>query len=301
MPTYRIQTPATSANLGPGFDCLGLALSLYNDIEISTDADELNITITGVGQGVLPTDADNLSIQAMRLLYQRVGLVLPPLSVKMHNRIPLGSGLGSSAAAIVGGLVGANTLLGTPLAPEDILSLAVEMEHHPDNVTPALYGGLTVSTVADGDLIFRKIDVPPITAVVAMPRIFVSTAQQRAVLPATINYSDAVANLGYVGLVIKALMDGDIELLCRAMSDRMHVPYRRAAIPGYDAVEAAAKGADAAVTISGAGPSVIAFGDSDYETLGQLMVAAFECSGKAKADYWVLPVQHMGTVAEIRT
>lgn len=294
MQKIRVKTPATSANLGPGFDCLGLALGLYNTIDIDTTAQTLHVEISGTGAEQLPKTLDNLTLQAMSVVYDTMGLPLPPMSIKMDNRIPLSSGLGSSAAAIVGGIVAANALLGEPLSGDALLEIAVEIEQHPDNVTPALMGGLTISSLNDSSLLYRRVDVPPLTAVVAMPRIFVSTAAQRAALPTTIPYRDAVLNIGHVALVVKALADGDIDLLCHAVQDRVHVPYRRGAIPGYDEVEAAAKSEGAAVTISGAGPSVIAFTHGNHEELGQLMVDTFEEHGDAKADYWILPVDRHG-------
>lgn len=299
MSKFRVRTPATSANLGPGFDCLGIALGLYNQIDLATDAEQLVVSISGEGVNELPRDADNLTIRAMDLLYQTVGLERPPLRIIMDNQIPLNSGLGSSAAAIVGGLTAANALLGQPMGKDEILKLAVDMEHHPDNVTPALFGGLAISSIADGKLIHRRVKVPEMLAVVAMPRVFVSTAEQRAALPQTIPYADAVANLGYVALVVKALSDGDVELLCHAVTDRLHVPYRRAAIPGYDELEALVQAEGAAITISGAGPSVIAFTQADPDKLGKLMVETFQAAGDIEANYWVLPINQDGASVEV--
>ena len=291
----RVSVPATSANLGPGFDCLGLALGLLNTVELAATGNGVTIEIQGEGADSLPRDESNAVVRAALAVFERAGERPPGLRFSMENRIPPGSGLGSSAAALVGGVVAANALLGGPLSTEEMLRLAIRLEGHPDNVTAALLGGLTVSSQGPCGLITRRVEVADMQVVIALPAIRLSTGEQRAALPRQVPLKEAAANIGRAALVIEALRTGDFDLLGEAMCDHLHEPTRRKAITGYDeAVRAARNAGAAAVAISGAGPSLIAFAAGGHEAIGEAMAEAFrEATGKP-ARVRVLPVEQHG-------
>jgi homoserine kinase len=286
-----IRVPATSANLGPGFDSLGLALDLWNDTVI-TLAIEYSVQVTGEGREHLAPGENNLIIRSAQKLAERLGRRLPPVHLDCINRIPLSSGLGSSAAAKLTGLLGANVLLGKPLSKEEILSLASEMEGHPDNVASALLGGLVISTVENGKVFAHKITIggnhtglgnleSPIQVTVVLPDIRLSTKQARLVLPDQVPLKDAVHNISRAALVTQAFRDGDLDLLGRAMTDTLHQAYRLALIPGAQrAMDAAKEAGAAAVALSGAGPSLIAFSAERDPAIGEAMRGAFQQAGQ---------------------
>jgi len=298
MNSVTIQTPATTANLGPGFDCLGLALDLWNKTTFTLEGTGVHIKIRGEGNGLLPLDDRNLVLRSALRLFQSIGTPLPEgLSIQCENHIPLGAGLGSSATAIISGLMGANRLLGNPVSTEEILRLAVAIEGHPDNVASALLGGLTlVITVGEG-VIARSLPVAPLVVALAVPAIHLPTSTSRAALPREVPLSDAVFNIGRNAFVIEALRTGDLNLLGKVMDDRLHQPYRLKLIPGGEAAFAAARRAGAAaVALSGAGPSVVAFTPPDEGTaqrIGESMVGAFEKAG-VKARSLVLKLSMQG-------
>lgn len=276
----KVSVPATTANLGPGFDCLGLALGLHNTVELETIGRGLRITIDGEGARLIPTDASNLVYRAVHALFQHVGEPLPALYIHLDNAIPVMSGLGSSSAAVVGGLVAANALLGEPLAADDLLGLAIEIEGHPDNATPALLGGLVVVVAAGGMPVYRRIETPPLEVVVAVPAFQLATIEARAALPEQVPLADAVFNLGRTALVVHSLSRADYDLLAAAMDDRLHQPYRTRLIPGLTDVFRAARQAGAAgVALSGAGPSVVAFAPAQHDAIAEAMRLAFAHHG----------------------
>jgi homoserine kinase len=286
--------PATSANLGPGFDCMGIALTLYNEIDMAEAPDGPDIEITGEGADIIPRDENNTVYGVAMYLLGRLGRRPRGLRLRQRNGVPVQSGLGSSSTAIVGGLVAANALVGRPLAKEELLGLAAEIEGHPDNVAPALLGGLVVASSVGRQVDFIRVPVPELKIVVAVPAIRVSTPAARALLPDRIPHADAVFNIGKAVLVVLALERGDYDLLSRAMHDRLHQPYRAPLIPGLMGVFASAREAGAAgVAISGAGPSLIAFAPNGHEQIGQAMVAAFEKAG-LPARALVLDVEREG-------
>lgn len=285
MRSVRVRVPATTANLGPGFDAVGMALDLYNEITV-TESDEPAVDVRGEGKESLPGDASNLVYRAAEKAAERVGRRVPPLRIQCTNRIPLARGMGSSAAAIAGGMAAANALLQLHLEPETILALAAQMEGHPDNVSPALLGGVVVS-VLDSEGKVRSIRMPApkdLTAVLAVPDYHLSTSKARAALPETVSLRDAVFNVSRTALLIAALQSGRHDLLATAMEDCLHQPYRAALVPGLSkvlrsAVEAGACGA----AMSGAGPSVVALCSgstgSDTRRVAHAMTDAFREAG----------------------
>ena len=275
-----VRVPATTANLGPGYDCLGLALSLHNEVTLAL-ADEFSVEIEGEGADVLPRGESHLVLRAAEAAAQAAGRDLPPVALTQVNRIPLARGLGSSSAAIVGGVVAANELLGLGLSERRMLDICTEVEGHPDNVAPALLGGLTVCCAVDGEVLVRRLDVAEgLRCVVAIPDFEVVTEEARRALPETVPHVDAVFNLCRTGLVVSALVTGEFELLCEGMRDRLHQPYRTHLVPGLDDVIEAALGAGAmGVCLSGSGPTVAAFVVDDGEEITQAMVNVFAGRG----------------------
>lgn len=251
-----VRPPATSANLGPGFDSLGLALELRDSVRFDL-ADVDHVEVRGEGQTELPTGADHLVLSSFYAAFARVGMDAPKVALTCENVIPHGRGLGSSSAAIVAGLAGARAL-GAQLDDEALLALACEIEGHPDNVAPALLGGLTVSWIADQGRAVR-LDSVATRVNVVVPRERLSTRQARGLLPETVPFGDAVHAVGRAALVVAALTRYPEHLLA-ATEDRLHQDYRKSAYPqSWDLVQdLRACGVPAA--ISGAGPSVIAFG-----------------------------------------
>jgi homoserine kinase len=277
----HVRVPATSANLGPGFDALGLALALYNEVEAS-EADSVGVTVEGEGAGELPAGADNVVARGVRLAYEAAGRPFKGVALRCVNRVPPARGLGSSAAAWVGGLVAGNRLAAGSLPPQELLALATRAEGHPDNVAAALHGGLTVSCVAaDGHVTAVSLPVPEdLTWVVLVPAITASTAGARAVLPAAVPRADAVFNVQRVALLLAGLQARRPDALAAALDDRLHQPYRRALFPWMEAVSDAARRAGAlGCVLSGAGPSLLAVVAGDGGAVGRAMEATLRAAG----------------------
>ena len=299
-----IRIPATSANLGPGFDSLGLALDLWNET-IITLAIEYSVQVNGEGMERLSPGVNNLIIRTAQQFAERVGKRLPPFHLDCVNNIPLSSGLGSSAAAKLTGLLGANALLGKPLSKDEIMDIATELEGHPDNVAPALLGGLVVSTVADGKVLAHKINLEanndsPIHITIVLPDFHLSTQQARAALPEHVTLRDAVHNLSRAVLVTEAFRTRDLDLLGKAMTDTLHQPYRLPLISGgLEAIHAAKEAGASAAAVSGAGPSIIAFSSQRDPAIGEAMTRAFEQAGHS-ARTFQLKMSHHGAEAQIR-
>jgi homoserine kinase len=278
---FVVRVPATTANLGPGFDALGMALSLYNRLEIESLADGLEISSRGEGAARLPIDASNLTYRAFRRVFEHVGRPVPPVRMTAEIAVPLSRGLGSSAAAVVGGLVAANEIAGRVVSRDELLRLATQMEGHPDNVAPALFGGFTTACLADGQVAWARLEPPAaIRAVVVIPEREVPTAQARAVLPEMVPRADAVLNVGRTALLVAAFATGDLEQLRTAMHDRLHEPYRAALIPGMPEALAAAREAGAlGAALSGAGSTLLALATDRFEAIGAAMQAALSAHG----------------------
>lgn len=301
MNQITVTVPATTANLGPGFDCLGLALGLYNTITVTAVSQPiLSITITGEGAERIPTDSTNLVVQSAEKVFEQVGKRPIGLHIHQHNNIPSGSGLGSSASAVLGGMLAANALLDSPLTPAQVLQLAAQKEGHPDNVTPALYGGLTL-TVQEGETLYvERIAVPAMQAVIVLPDFDLPTSQARAALPQQVPLKDAVFNIGRSGLLMRALEQGNFAKLRVAMQDRLHQPYRLPLIPGITAAFAAAYAAGAmGVALSGAGPSVLALAPTHHQYIAQAITAEFTAAHLTSRT-WVLPIDEGGAVISKR-
>jgi homoserine kinase len=295
-----VRVPATSANLGPGFDVLGLALGLYNEI-VYDEAGRVTVTIEGEGAGRLDTGAGNVVARAVRMAYEAAGRRFPGAAIRCINRIPPARGLGSSAAAWVGGLVAANAMLGSPLERDTLLTLACRAEGHPDNVAAALLGGLTVSCVAGETVVALSLPVPAnLLWVVLVPETESSTSEARAVLPDTVKRADAVFNLQRMGLLLAALASGRVDVLGAAMEDRLHQPQRQTLFPWMDAVRQAALEAGAlGCVLSGAGPSLLAAVRGVAQPVAGAMERALASAGVAGRAH-SLPVDTVGATWNVR-
>lgn len=276
---FLIKSPATTANLGPGFDCLGLALQVWNELEVSTTGDSLRFTISGECETILPKNERNPIFQTMLAAAKQIGLSLPNgISIKATNRIPLGSGMGSSSAAIVSGIYAAFFLLGVPLEKKQIFELAASLEGHPDNVAPCVYGGLTASMIEVDHFITRSLPVADLSLLVITPNVTLPTSKSRAALPQVIPHKDAVYNLGHALLLTEGLKNGDLDLISASMKDHLHQAYRLPLIPGAaEAIMAAQDAGAVASTLSGAGSSLLTVLRSaeDAKLIGNAMQAEF--------------------------
>jgi homoserine kinase len=284
MPTsprqVHVRVPATTANLGSGFDTLGLALQLYNVFSFTlTSEPGWRVSLP---PGVhLPTDDSNLVFQAARALFTHVGVLPPGLHLSLALHIPLARGLGSSSSAIVGGLMAANQLTGNTVERDALLAMAVAIEGHPDNVTPALMGGLTLSYTVEAQHRYLALPLPPeLTLVVAIPDFELSTAHSRAVLPVQVSRADAIFNCSRIALLVHALHGRRYDLLATAMDDCLHQPYRAALVPGMTAAIAAGYAAGACgVALSGAGPALLALATTAPEAIAAALQETFACHG----------------------
>ena len=284
----HVRVPATSANLGPGFDALGLALGLHNEVT-AEEADTVTVKLEGEGVGRLPATRDNVVARGVRQAYEAAARPFRGVALTCVNRVPAARGLGSSAAAWVGGLVAGNALLGAPLSREALLALAARAEGHPDNVAAALYGGLTVScAMGDGRITTVSLPVPAaLSWVVLVPEMTSSTAEARAVLPESVPRADAVFNVQRVALLLAGLQTQRADALAAAFDDRLHQPYRRRLFPWLPSVIDAARAAGAVGgALSGAGPAVLAAVLGDTTPVARAMeraLAAAGISGRAQA------------------
>lgn len=272
-----VRVPATVANLGAGFDVLAAAVGVHAEITLSAAAAP-EITVRGVD---VPQDATNLIYRSATAVAAAQGY-RGAFALEAQSPIPLRSGLGSSAAAIVGGIVAASRLLGGSLEPDILLGIAADLEGHPDNVAAALFGGVVV-VARDGSRIHwaRLLPALSLAVVLAIPVLEIETASAREVLPKTVNRADAVYNLGHTALLLTALLQGRADLLRDALRDRLHQPYRAHLVPGFDHVVAAARGAGAyGAVLSGSGPTVAALSEPQAaRAVADGMRAAFEAAG----------------------
>jgi len=264
---FTVRTPASSANLGPGFDALGLALGLWNEAVVDTTSTDEQVHLVGMEASLLD-GRENLTLTAMRRLADETGRTLPPFSLAVRTEVPVARGLGSSAAAIVAGLVAANYVLGTMVPVADLFSFAWQMEGHGDNVGAALFGGavLAVPQVPEPIqlLTHKHLDL---CAVVFIPEVTGLTRAARAALPPTVPHADAAFNVATTSGLVLGLHTGNPKLIAAGMHDRLHEPYRARLFPHLETMTAAARSAGAiGACLSGAGPSVLALVESDYVT-----------------------------------
>lgn len=295
-----IRVPATTANLGPGFDVFGLALKLSLTVKVKETSGPLSITYRGRGAGRVPLDERNLIWRAYRWVTEREGKRGPHLVVEIENEIPLARGLGSSGAAIVAGVMIANAVCRLGLSDEQLLAHALALEPHPDNITAAFVGGFVACCVTDeGRALYAKLPVSPnIKAVIVVPDFELPTREARAVLPDQYSRDDIVFNLQRVALLAMALRHPHPDLIAEAMRDRLHQPYRRALIPGLEEIlQLASMPGLLGVSLSGAGPSVLALAIDNFEQIGQNIQFQFSRHG-IQSEVLILEIERRGAVIE---
>lgn len=284
---FSITVPGSTSNIGAGYDTLGLALQIYLRAEISTTAEVTKIENSGEGAETLPGDESNLIYKIYRDACTVLGATPQPLHMKVTTEIPLSRGLGSSGAAVICGIAIANELNGNKLSNQQICELATRIEGHPENVTASCEGGFTVGCFADDHLFHCKIAPPEgLLAVALIPDIEISTREARELLPEFMPYSCAVSNIQRAGLLVAALANRRFDLLREGVVDRLHQPFRKHLIPGFDEILNAAYEAGAHATfLSGSGSTILAFVSGNAETVGEAMLAAtnaFNYSAKVK-------------------
>ena len=295
-----VTVPATTANLGPGFDCIGAALTLYNELKFTQQEvnqnQKLAINVTGTEAAKVSTDESNLVYQAFIKFFQHIQQTPPSIKIDIKLGVPLARGLGSSATAIVGGLIGANVLAGEILTTAQIMELAIKIEGHPDNVVPALLGGCRLA--ATSDIGWEICDIPwnsEVVPVVAIPDFELSTSEARQVLPAQVSRGDAIFNTAHLGLLLRGLETGNQDWLRAALQDKLHQPYRKKLINNYDVINTAALSAGAyGMVISGAGPTLLALTNTaNSQAVAIAMVSEWE-SKEVKAQVRTLQIDNQG-------
>lgn len=293
-----VRVPATSANLGPGYDAVGIALSLSMRISLDRSPAPL-VEVRGVGEDMIHQDKRHPAYRAARFVAEFIGEPDAHFHLIQENSIPPSRGLGGSAAALVGGAVAANDLLGRAMAAPDLLNLVCELDGHPDNAAPALLGGLVIGVLTSEGVSAVRLEPRDLGAAVAVPDFAVSTTAARRALPEKIPHRDAAFNVGRAGLLLGALSTGEYHLLRTAMQDRLHQPHRGRLIPGLGEVIDAAHAAGAyGAALSGSGPTVIAFAPEEAaQKVASAMQSAFEAR-KIETQAWALDVDLAGARVE---
>lgn len=289
----RVKVPASTANLGPGFDTLGMALSLYAQIEMK-EAEETRFHLYGKEMEGVARDKSNLIYRVAQMVFQEAGVSVPELEISMVSDIPLARGLGSSASAIVGALAAANALIGGPLDDARLFDIATALEKHPDNVGASLFGGIVAAAWDGAKASYLRIEPPEhLGVLVVIPEFELATSKARSVLPETVSVSDAVYNISRSSLLTAAFAAGRLDLVGRAMQDRLHQPYRAPLVPGMETIlrEAGSHGALGAA-LSGAGPTVLALTDTRENRGAELeafMLETMRKQGIEARTAWLAP------------
>jgi len=295
----KIKVPATTANLGPGFDCLGVALSLYNEFEINVVQNvkyKVRIETEGVDIDEIPKDETNHLYKGIKKIFDFCKIKIPSLEIYIKNNIPLKRGLGSSATAYVAGVIAGNILCGEPLSEYELLNFAVELEGHPDNVIAAMFGGLCVSNVTNGKIKFVKLPAPKDLVVLAIiPYKKISTEKARNILPKKIEFEKAVKNISNVTLLISSILSKKYELLKFATQDFLHQPYRRKLMPWMGKIfEVCFKNKALCCMLSGSGSTIVAFYKNLQLNEDILEKISFEINKVLSCEYKILRFSNKG-------
>jgi homoserine kinase len=290
----EIQVPASTSNLGPGFDTVGLAVELYNTFTFELSG-ELLVSIEGHGAKELEVGADNRTYRSFSAVFRSRMQDVPPVHIHHNNGIPLARGLGGSATAVLAGVMAAYTFLGEKPTIDDILAQSTKIENHPDNLTPSLVGGLTVSVMVPGRITYLKVPIPPgVRSVVYIPDMPMLTGQAREVLPKRVPIEDVVFNLQALAMFVAAMATGALEKLRLGMADRLHQPYRAALLPGMNELFGAALDAGAyGVALSGAGSGIFALVGDNADAVAEALSEAGSAHGLGGYSL-VLPIEHEG-------
>lgn len=292
----RLNVPATTANLGPGFDVFGLALKLYLTVIVKESPGAPQLTYRGRDAARIATDETNLLWRALQHVAERACVRLPELTLDVHNDIPIGRGLGSSGAAVVAGVLIANTVGQLGLSRQQLLDYALEIEPHPDNITAAMFGGLVACCVTEeGQALHTKVPIAPeIKAVIVVPDFQLATTTARSVLPPQYSRADVVFNLQRVALLAATLIRAEPTLMAEAMRDRLHQPYRQALIPGLqESLQLRDIAGLLGVSLSGAGPSVLALAHDNFAVIGECIQNNFRRHG-IESEVLILDIEDRG-------
>jgi homoserine kinase len=266
--SVNVKVLATTANMGAGFDCFGMALNLYNELVVE-ESEEFSVEINGVkGNASLPyATKDNLIYQVMLRFHDEVGKKMPEVRLIQTDNIPMTRGLGSSSACIVAGLFAANEMTGKPMSRDELAKMACIIEGHPDNVAPAVYGGFVVAAIENENLFHVKVEpADELSFITFIPNFQLSTAKARRILPAEYSKADVIFNISRASLFVASMMSNCFENFPIAVDDKVHQPYRGTLIPGMDTVFEYAKAEGAkGVFMSGAGPTIIAIAPRKIE------------------------------------
>ncbi len=297
MRKVTIRLPAVITDLGAGVGTLGLAVGLYTTIEIAERRDhQLIVETEGEGAGHYSTGLRHPVVLAMMRVFQKLERAPLGFTVRLTNDIPLEGGLGAEAAFLVGGLIGANNLLGSPFTRTELLQLAAQISRRPDSITATLLGGLTTGILEGETLIYRTLTVKSIKLVIIVPDIEAYTDAVRATIPQRVLYEDAAHNLQRLPLLIEGLRSGDLQLIQRGLADKLQAQYLIPRLTGYaHVVEVARRAGAVAVGICGSGPALVAFTEAHHDALAQVLVTAFENTG-VDARAWVVSVDTQGVV-----
>ncbi len=303
--TFGVRVPATTANVGSGFDTLGISLSLYNEVYYTPEEGTLLINsefqVEGEGQSEIHSGEDNMILQAMKAVQEKTGKNIPGGRFKLVNRIPLARGLGSSSSALVAGAFLGNIYLGNILNKKEILDITAVLEGHSDNVAPAVLGGFCISLFNNGRVEYEKVSIhSDWKAVVAIPEFKLLTERARGILPDRYSRNDVVNNIGSLSFLLSAFLLQKPEFLKIGLEDRIHVPYRLQLIPGAEeALQNAYNAGAYGATISGSGPTIIAFSnEKNAESIGENMIKAFE-KQNLKSKYMILDFDPTGVTSII--
>ncbi len=278
--TARI--PASTTNLGPGFDVLGLALQLYSTVSLEITGSSTEVIVSGVDVEKIPSTPEHIAFQAVESIFQRSGVQQPDgLKLTIANGIPAIRGLGGSGTAILGGLLTANVLCGNMFSLSEILNFSTAIEGHPDNVAASLYGGLVISVQEEEHIhTIQLVCDPALHVVLAIPEFTLSTQKARDILPKTVDFADAIYNISRSSLLVASIATGKLDMLPLAMKDKLHQPYRSTLIPGFnDVVEAATSAGALSIALSGAGPTIAAYCLNNMDQVGNRMQEAFNQHG----------------------
>lgn len=292
----RVKIPATSANMGPGFDTLGVALNLYNKIEVEEIESGLEVVSLNP-EGYIPKDERNLIYRAIKVVFDKVGYRMKGLRITQDSEIPMTRGLGSSSACIIGGMLCANVISGRKLSYNQIIHLAAQMEGHPDNVGPALYGGFCVSLMEDDLTIVKSFKInPDIRFALMIPDYFVSTRRSRGALPQKLAFKDAVYNIAHASLLQAALVSGDTECLKYGVKDKIHQQYRKKQLDSMEEIFSKTYENGACATyLSGSGPTILSIIDGDYEAFRASMNKYFQDNSHSW-DCKIVEINNVGSV-----
>jgi homoserine kinase len=296
-----VKVPASTANMGPGFDALGMALNLFAWIEMSITDEQTSFHLHGEQMKGVPTDKSNLLYTVAQMVFEQAGVNHPELEISMYSEIPLTRGLGSSASAIIGALAGANALIGNKLTGDELFQIATRLEKHPDNVGASLFGGIVVAFWDGSRAEYIRLEPDSnLEVLVAIPTFQLATEKARHVLPQQITMKDAVFNVGHSSLLVAALSTGNLAMIRHAMKDALHQPYRAALIPGMqDILEHAADHGALGAALSGAGPTMLALVDARSEQkkeLEEFLIDSFRKQGIEAETMWLQPCRDGVTV-----